>query len=458
MTHNEKLKSSQKALQELDQKRIQAEKDLQYYKKSANKHKRKFLFKSIILVLLLFVAVATYLLVNNDGFMASITEKLTKATVGTEDELGFWLSSIKETMNEAFGQMEELIVMLAASLICVILATIGAGGKGLAWGLITFFLGLFGMVYFFKGTHIIGYLPIPVCIIVVAIKIKSDLSSYKKAHAKVTEVVKNRDGINAEFSEKTKENSKLEENLLKSVQVYKDAKANGNDEALMRKAAELGNDEAIKYINALDAKRSAEEGEKIYAKATATENVDEELMKKAAELGSPKANLYIGKKLCQEVSTGVYTSMEKKDILTQAVDHLDLAANAKSDQLVSTEAEFWSIACKTMYKYKSYSSYEWQQKLARLRAIKKNGLPSECNEVYDALVKSIVEIVDSLGSRSTQPSAKEPKLVRKYCAFNNCGLCTYYSTASNVAKCTYMNNPGNCSAALLQKALRYEFE
>lgn len=452
MTYNEKLAQSEKAIGGIGEELLQAEKNCEYSKKNVNKYKRKAIFKTIILVLLLLVALLTYLKANDDEFKTSITEKLVEVIVGEGEDIGFWLSSVKETMDEAPGQMEELIIMAVSALVCVVLATIGAGGTGLAWGLIGCLLGMGGMVYVFGGTHIIGYLPIPLCIIAVIVKIR-DALYWRKFHGKkLAEANEKREKVVAALADKTNEKEKLVADQRKATQIYNDAKANGNDEELLRKAAELGNDEAIAHIEKLDAKRKAEEGEKLYAKATETDEVDEELMERAAELGNPKANLYMGKKLCGEASTGMYTGKEKKDMFVEAVDYLDVAIDAE-DVMVSAEAEFWSISCETMYE--TNTAIQWRAKLERLRALKRKGLPTECNEVFDTLVQSIVTVIDNLDNK---PAPREPRLKRKYCAFNNCGVCTYYSTSSYLAKCDYMNNPGDCSAALLHKGLKYEYE
>lgn len=455
MTYEEKLIEKQNAVNAAEAEVTAAEKRLLDCEKRYTRNKASFFVKAVVLLLLLAVAAATFMLARSDKAVGYLTEKLIAATTGTEEELGFWLTTIKDTLTEMPTAMEQLIIMAGATVISILLATIGAGGTGLGWGLISALIGMGGMVYFFKGIHFIGYLPIPVCIFAVVVKINSARYSWGQSKANAENAAaackKAREALEAEKAALTT----LEADHRKAVQLYNDAVADNNNEELMRGSAALGCEEAIVYISKLDAERAAEEAERLYKQATEGEEPDEALMEKAAELGHPTANLYMGKKLCGEASTGVYTGREKENMLADAVDYLDVAME-KGDEKTATEAELWSISCRTMYE--SGTAAQWREKLERLRALKKKGIPEECNEVYNTLAQSIVEVIDSLDSKGASTPTGEPRLKRKYCAYNNSGVCTFYSTASYLARCDYLSNPGDCSAALNQKALRFEFE
>lgn len=450
MAEKKEIADRQKSLDEMGSKKLQAEKDVENARRRINGYKGKMIFKTVMLVLLLIVAGVTYKLATSEGFVASITEKLV-GMVAAEEEKGFWVSAIEESLQTQPGQVEEFVIILGSAFVCIVLATIGAGGTGIGWGLISALVGICGMVYIFGGTHIMGYLPIPVCILAVLIKIRDTASNKKYWAGKLTEAEKARDGINSSIAAENASIAKLEADIAKGNAIYAKAVENGNDEELMRKAAELGNEQAVAFVEELEEQRNAEEAERIYQQAMEQEEPNPDLLEKAAEKGHPLANLYLGKELCREVSTGIYTGREKESMLRQAVDYLEVAMDAGS-----VEAEFFAISCRIQYE--SNTENKWHDILNRLRILKKSGLSEEYDELYTTMVQGVVDVIDKLNSTPPPPPKKEPRLVRKYCAFNNCGLCTHYSTSSYLAKCNYLNNPGDCSAALLEKALRYEFE
>ncbi len=444
------MSEQQAAADKLTAKKEQAEKELAAVNRRFGKSRVKIIFKAFILVIMLVLAFGVYRVANSEEAANKITLALTREIEGAEGELGFWMSRVEETMAETPGQVEALIMMVLSAVVFVFLATVGAGGTGIGWGLISALVGLCGMVYIFHGTHIMGYLPVPVCILAVAVKLRDAIRSAKQCADKQRAAAASLDNLNTQLAELSASKSRLESDRAEGERLYKEAVAKGNDEAVMAKAAELGNEDALAYMEEKEAQRNAEEAELLYQQATEKEEPDAELMEKAAEKGHPLANLYLGKELCRDVSAGIYTGKEKKAMLEQAVEHLDEAAEAGN-----VEAEFLAISCRAQYE--THDAEGWHEMLSRLRVLKKSGLSEDYEELYTVLVQSVVEAIDKLDSAPPQ-THREPRLVRKYCAFNNCGVCTFYSSSVCLAKCDYLNNPGDCSAALNQKALRYEYE
>lgn len=210
-------------------------------------------------------------------------------------------------------------------------------------------------------------------------------------------------------------------------------------------AAEMENQDAIAYM---DKKKGAE----LYEQAMTGEEPDLELLEAAADLNHPAACKAYGEHLMKDANSGMYTADEKEGILRDAVDYLWVAAEDGD-----LEAEFMRISCRIQYESNTLTG--WREMLARVRAIKKSGkLPEMWDETCEEIMKALVEIIDRMAAKeASKPKPKEPKVKRCYCAYENCGVCTYYSTGSYLGHCDYLNDPGQCSAALLNKALRFEF-
>lgn len=47
---------------------------------------------------------------------------------------------------------------------------------------------------------------------------------------------------------------------------------------------------------------------------------------------------------------------------------------------------------------------------------------------------------------------------RCYCKFFNAGACGWRSTDGYTSRCSYVTNPGQCSTALMNHGLGFEFE
>lgn len=206
------------------------------------------------------------------------------------------------------------------------------------------------------------------------------------------------------------------------------------------------------------AKEKLERAEKIYAEAIAQEPNDYKKIKEAADLGHPKACSIIGLDLIEKWTSDLITKSEKDSIIRQARDYLEKAKN------VSTDCEFLWLFCRV--NIEKNSSSDWHKILNNLRGIKESGnLSEEYIDTCDRTIKSVVEAIDTLAdsskennSNNSKNSNKEPVVKRKYCAFCNAGICTRHSTSYYMAHCNYMSDPGQCSTALLDKGLRFEFE
>ena len=182
---------------------------------------------------------------------------------------------------------------------------------------------------------------------------------------------------------------------------------------------------------------------------------DETLVKKLADEGSPSACAFIGKKMYADYTENSYTNSEKKWILKQIKEYLSvsaLAGDVDSDFLILT------ITVQTI----STDADNWRDLLGKARKIKKSGeLSEEYNESCDALIESIIDCVnraEELDNKAKEEAKRKPVLKNKYCRFCDHGVCRYFPNHYSVAKCEYVNDPGQCAIALTEKSIVYEFE
>ena len=222
-----------------------------------------------------------------------------------------------------------------------------------------------------------------------------------------------------------------------------------------KKAAEEAKKREKEYRERMIRKENLKRAQNIFVEATANEPYDYKKLKEAAKMGHPKACSIIGRDLIEKWSSDLITKSEKGTIIREARDYLENARN------VSTDDEFlWLFSRVNSEKN---SSSDWQSILNKLRRIKNSGnLSEKFEDTCDLTIKSVVDAIDTLADSSSgnskNGSNKEPVVKRKYCAFCNAGICNKLSTSYYIAHCNYMSDPGQCSTALLEKGLRFEFE
>lgn len=215
-----------------------------------------------------------------------------------------------------------------------------------------------------------------------------------------------------------------------------------------------------KLLRDREKQKKLKEAAEIYAQAMAEETPDEKLISKAADMGDPNACLQVGKKLVADWSSGMYTSKEKEGILKRAVRYLENATGI-------VEGEFlWLFARANC---EGHSASEWRKILSAMRSIYHGGnLPEEYEETCQATIQVLVETVDSAeekeaAERRRKEAQRQEQQRREAsrkcrCKFAAGALCTYYSTSSYTSRCNYMNNPGQCAAALNNRALEFYYE
>lgn len=198
----------------------------------------------------------------------------------------------------------------------------------------------------------------------------------------------------------------------------------------------------------------------IYAQAMAGETPDEKLISKAADMGDPDACLIVGRKLVGDWSSGMYTSKEKAGLLKRAVRYLENATG-------TVEGEFlWLFARANC---EEHSAGEWKAILGQLRSIYNGGeLPEEYMETCELTIQALVGLVDKTEEKEAAEWRRKEQQRRERerreasrkcrCKFAAGAVCTYYSTSSYTSRCDYLNNPGQCAAALNNRALEFYYE
>ncbi len=195
----------------------------------------------------------------------------------------------------------------------------------------------------------------------------------------------------------------------------------------------------------------AEKAENLFNELVKTEPVDESAIRQAAYDGSISACLYLGKTWTQEYKEGRYKNnldaVELKRIYNIAEKFLSRAKKAGS-----VEAEIFYIGLQInageMLKKDVEKAYY------RLQEIKESRNFPEYDDSIDNC-KSILakEMIKDLEKRRSEPVVKN-----KYCRYYDHGRCQFHVNHYSVALCEHADNPGECSIALTQKAIVYEFD
>lgn len=212
-----------------------------------------------------------------------------------------------------------------------------------------------------------------------------------------------------------------------------------------------------------EAEQNRKRGDEIYRQAVATDEVDEHLMQQAADLGSRPACLYLGRQMYEAFASDAYTKAEKKRIAEKAIRYFRTASLEEDSAEARTEAKFGYLSFQCMTESGDYD--KWSDMLSQLREIQKSGnLPERYQEPFATLISLVVEMVDQTAPRTSRQNAKshrndeEPVVKRCYCKFSNAGICSKKSGSYYTAHCDHASNPGQCSIALGNGGLGFEFE
>lgn len=201
------------------------------------------------------------------------------------------------------------------------------------------------------------------------------------------------------------------------------------------------------------------QGDELYRQAIAGGQIDEELVRQAAELGCRPACLYLGRQKMEAWAAGPYTKKEKAGIAEEAKRYFRTAALEEYFEQSRIEAQFGYLMFQVLTE--SGGASKWEEVLSQLREIQSSGmLPEQYRESCAMLIDSVIELADTAAEKSkrSQPKSDEPVVKRCYCRFLNGSICTYYSGSYNTAHCDHISDPGQCSAALLEHGLMFEFE
>ncbi len=212
-----------------------------------------------------------------------------------------------------------------------------------------------------------------------------------------------------------------------------------------------------------EAEQNRKRGDEIYRQAVATDEVDEHLMQQAADLGSRPACLYLGRQMYEAFASDAYTKAEKKSIAEKAIRYFRTASLEEDSAEARTEAKFGYLSFQCMTESGDYD--KWSDMLSQLREIQKSGqLPERYQEPFATLISLVVEMVDQTAPRTSRQNARshrndeEPVVKRCYCKFSNAGICSKKSGSYYTAHCDHASNPGQCSIALGNDGLGFEFE
>ncbi len=254
----------------------------------------------------------------------------------------------------------------------------------------------------------------------------------------------------------------LQEKTVLSVSKHKNFEFNKMDfEKLcsdIRKEEEAKKKAEAERIRQEEEKRKEQERLRIVSEAEAEfqalENPEdnEKLVKKLANKESPSACLYLGRKLYQKFTTQRLTKSEKERLAAECEEYLVIATNAGN-----IEAEFLLLDIATETESNSYET--WVAYLKEARTIKASGkLPEHYHDTMDGLIDTLIEVVDRMEEKradAIRETNRKPVIKREYCRFMVAGQCGH---GGYISPCRYINNPGNCSIALNEKGLAFEFE
>ncbi len=193
--------------------------------------------------------------------------------------------------------------------------------------------------------------------------------------------------------------------------------------------------------------RIASEAEAQFQTLKNLEN-NKKLVEALADKGSPSACLYFGRILYQKFITEALTKSEKEKLAAQCKSYFKVSADTGN-----MEAKYLLLAIRTTTESNKLEA--WLQYLNEAREIKKSGkLPEMYHDSLDGLINSLIEVVDRT-EKMRKDAKREPVIKRKYCRFLVAGQCSH---GGYMSSCRYINNPGSCSTALMEKGYAVEFE
>ncbi len=222
------------------------------------------------------------------------------------------------------------------------------------------------------------------------------------------------------------------------IAVYIEGRDAETEELMQEAFDSLRTPEEIKVDNA----------EKAFRRALEQDPVPENDVLYAAMDGSISACLYLGKKWALEYQEGrdeqTLTPTELKKLYNISLNYLTRAAKAGLDEAIMFVI-FLKINAGELYRK------ECPDALFTLRRILNGGQFPEYEHSLTASIHILVNEVSKLDENG------EPVLKNKYCRYYDHGRCAYHVSHYSVAHCNYPTDPGQCSIALNQKAIVYEY-
>lgn len=218
-------------------------------------------------------------------------------------------------------------------------------------------------------------------------------------------------------------------------------------------------------------------GDELYRQAIAEQPVDEGLIGKAADMGSCLACLHMCRQALTACFSGEllnsYTDSEIDAIAEKTMKFCEIASQEESSPQIKAEATFGYLTFQ--YLYGQFDADKSKKILTKLWDVRQSGFLPErwqehCSELIHTIATKINDyqrdyeaIKKALTGRSTSSSAgagarsDTPRVKRCYCKFYTAGVCGRRSSTYSVVHCDHVADPGQCSTALLDNGLGFEF-
>ena len=205
------------------------------------------------------------------------------------------------------------------------------------------------------------------------------MQSIQEAQEKLEEI---RSQIETEKTRQTEEQKALKE----SDWMFAQGRRKKNMQ-MIQQAANMGNPQAVEYLDDLNKKAQQEEAECYFQEARQSSPVNEALLEKAANMGHARASVAMVEHLFEKALSSRYTRKEKEEMIKTADSYLE-----KTDFMGCPDGELLKIS-------RQLDRKELENPLEALKKTRKaaesGALSQRYRKLADSLVERLVAAVDN---------------------------------------------------------------
>lgn len=236
------------------------------------------------------------------------------------------------------------------------------------------------------GVFSAGVLMLPGGVVLLCLDIKNVVQLRKESMQNIQEAQEKLEEIRSQIETEKTRRTEEQKALKESDWMFAQGRRKKNMQ-MIQQAANMGNPQAVEYLDDLNKKAQQEEAECYFQEARQSSPVNEALLEKAANMGHARASVAMVEHLFEKALSSRYTRKEKEEMIKTADSYLE-----KTDFMGCPDGELLKIS-------RQLDRKELENPLEALKKARKAAESGTLSQRYrklaDSLVERLVAVVDN---------------------------------------------------------------